>query len=1591
MAKMGDPVALKYLLAPVVTKSKAEQERFYTLFDQYYAEVFKEAEQGDLPELELVWWKRVRNWVRGNWRYSLAILLALGGLVFILKFCNEKPKLDKIESEVYRPKDIYHLQGDRMVYYAGDTAAFSIRPEKEFDTIYWTLYALEDSIPILIKKQSDTSRFFHWPVNNKFQGEELYLDFRVDEKLNYLSKNTSIQISCDSLPFIIPEVINGTTETPATFMVYHGPKSQRSQFQNLIYEFSFGDGTQSTLDSAYLKHQYAKAGDYQVRLSVYRSGNRNRCSFTKTINVNIQEEKIQLPLYALEYLPQRTRAVFGPLIWALLGILALGVMYWFWRWAKTQRPVPPKGPEPSPPVEGPQAPDRGPYDIPFQNNNGLIRPRSEQLRLAEALRRRQEDQVQYLDLPRTLEASIESGGFPNLRYRSSSKTADYLFLVDEQSENSHLGRLLRRLAAVLQEQEAASEVFFYRKELFQFWNAQYPQGLSLEQLGRLCPDHRLVIVGDGLSLLDPYALATQALRPDLEAGLRRWARRLLLTPRPPLSWDHREAALYGLLPLYPADLAGQLAAANFIANGMAAEDLPPQFATWRENCQNLRIEPDVDRRWRDAADHRAYFGAREDLYAWLCAIALHPQPTWELSLAIGAALGIAIDHDTLLILSRVPWLQDGRLSPRLRRELLADLDEHEEALAREAIVAELEAAAAEAEGSFAQHSLENNLAVQRFVLAPYDADAQAAVKLRIEAGQFSKWQVEEMGAVAAKELQPPIVSPNVPRKKGDFRQQQVQEQMEEVVSEGPAENANFSNFNLPPISRDLPADENTLKQFLAENQQEQEKAPEAEPEAEKPVTWNREARILMVFLWLLLLLGGAMWKLESTEQLFKMAFGTGERTLQTSQKMQGNWLVRERLYVDSSVIYNNQVAEEFNKIIGTSGEYLLIDDTQVFQQSELDNFEIDLKRANELRTPFLLESNGQTTQHFSSKSPWIQSVKNVPLLNLAKIYYTASVVALKNVLNKQDMQTNRALNERFFKALDNNSAYFLQYDTDSLFYEKIRLAALHGLGLQLFYQGNGPQSEGIRVDSIFNVLNQAKFFDTIAMRPNLATLLGREQSRILGIDVVTTEDNSLSAQINYYRSPREQRTGLRLRLSARASRDADKARIRQFLPPVELPLNNYDQATTMRLYDRQPNDKRLYDTYQSDTLLAEIVQIQVSSPVRRVLSRFPMVYAKSWNMVANREQRRIEQDFNEPQRIRVRLSDGMSGEYLTGISATLTPSDRPSQVQRVQSNAEGWLDFGQQRVRNTVYTLRINAPGYRPYQEVYDQVKIVAASGQLPEAKLYPDNNQQTRPGTEEKYPTAPLEPEMVQVPAGSFMMGCEDGRDKDCGEREKPAHRVTLDAYYLGKYEVMVEEYLRFADATRSHYPEWLEPGSEYHVETGSNGLYKNVGYSRQAKKLPIAGVSWEDAVAYVAWLSKETGKNYRLPTEAEWEFAARGGEKGALEGMPYAGSDKLDQVGWYDDNSGLKPHEVGRKRPNQLGIYDMSGNLWEWCQDWSGEYFKANQRNPKGPASGSDRVLRGGSWIINAELCRVAFRYYDDPQYRFDNYGFRVVRLLQ
>ncbi len=219
---------------------------------------------------------------------------------------------------------------------------------------------------------------------------------------------------------------------------------------------------------------------------------------------------------------------------------------------------------------------------------------------------------------------------------------------------------------------------------------------------------------------------------------------------------------------------------------------------------------------------------------------------------------------------------------------------------------------------------------------------------------------------------------------------------------------------------------------------------------------------------------------------------------------------------------------------------------------------------------------------------------------------------------------------------------------------------------------------------------------------------------------------------------------------------------------------------------------------------------------------------------------------------------------------------------------------------------------------------------------------------------------EMVYVQHGTFTMGATSEQGSDACSDEKPAHSVTLTRdYYVGKYEVTQKLWKAVMGNNPSNF---------------------------KGDDLPVEQVSWNDVQEFLRKLNSITGRNFRLPTEAEWEFAARGGTKS--RGYKYSGSNDVGSVAWYDGNSGSKTHTVGSKSSNELGIYDMTGNVWEWCQDWfdSGYYSKSPSTNPTGASTGSRRVDRGGSWLNNARRCRVSYRINDYPDFRYASIGFRL-----
>jgi formylglycine-generating enzyme required for sulfatase activity len=257
------------------------------------------------------------------------------------------------------------------------------------------------------------------------------------------------------------------------------------------------------------------------------------------------------------------------------------------------------------------------------------------------------------------------------------------------------------------------------------------------------------------------------------------------------------------------------------------------------------------------------------------------------------------------------------------------------------------------------------------------------------------------------------------------------------------------------------------------------------------------------------------------------------------------------------------------------------------------------------------------------------------------------------------------------------------------------------------------------------------------------------------------------------------------------------------------------------------------------------------------------------------------------------------------------------------------------------HTIRVTKQGYSEFMNT-----VTVREGQTENIMARLENGRQITFSDNLSFTVAGVTFEMIPVERGTFIMGGTSEQGSDTATNEKPVHRVTLSSYYIGKTEVTQALWQAVMGTNPSRFK-------------GDN--------------LPVERVNWKDCQEFIRKLNSKTGKSFCLPTEAEWEYAARGGSKS--RNNKYSGSSNLGDVAWYREDSDEQTHPVGMKRPNELGIYDMSGNVWEWCSDWYSSYDSASQTNPVGPNSGTSRVIRGGGWGNNASYCRVSYRYISRP----------------
>ena len=311
-----------------------------------------------------------------------------------------------------------------------------------------------------------------------------------------------------------------------------------------------------------------------------------------------------------------------------------------------------------------------------------------------------------------------------------------------------------------------------------------------------------------------------------------------------------------------------------------------------------------------------------------------------------------------------------------------------------------------------------------------------------------------------------------------------------------------------------------------------------------------------------------------------------------------------------------------------------------------------------------------------------------------------------------------------------------------------------------------------------------------------------------------------------------------------------------------------------------------------------------------------------------------------------KVTEAETGEPLSGVLIELQPTGK-----QILTAENGIYRFDSLETEKN-YTLKAHKEGYADYIKEEIQLSI--------DEMLILDIEMRNEYQEKSDYTitTYGLDMEMVYVEGGTFEMGATEEQGGDTFDDEKPVRTVKLDSYHIGKYEVTQTQWKAVMGTDPSYFK-------------GDN--------------LPVEQVSWKEAQEFCKKLSDATGRKYVLPTEAQWEYAARGGNKS--QHFKYAGSNNINDVAWYKINSNSKTHSVGGKKANELGIYDMGGNVWEWCSDWYASYDESNVDNPQGSVNGMERVDRGGSWCDLDSNCRVSSRDDDNPDLHAADLGFRVV----
>lgn len=1144
------------------------------------------------------------------------------------------------------------------------------------------------------------------------------------------------------------------------------------------------------------------------------------------------------------------------------------------------------------------------------------------------LRTRQEADTLQLDIDNTIRATLEAGGYPIFEYRQTTKPPEYLVLIDEASNKDHLASFYDKMIGEMAQQDLFVVRYFFRDDPRLCWQKAYKTDTQIEDLYRRYPSHRLLIISDADFFLHPIHEQPKHWLPQLE----KWEERALLSTKPTNQWGYTESQLAKHFDLIPATTQC-LAALPDLFN----RDEATSLRKWL-TANELPKVPDTEyfdhptNKTTDTTALKNYLN--DDAFQLLCACCVYPELHWDFTLHLAQQLyDNSLPPKDLDRLCRLQWFREGYIPDEDRTELLRHITPQTAQIARQAVVAMLLQNPPPSK-SYAWNEYQMNLVLQKWHLAKNKKEKQ-----HLE-GQLDKLFQNAHNQHFATVKYSNTLNKMAPAIKLPTALNKI------LFKDG------LSVFGIKPLARGIGIAFIVLFLAFFFNPPSSKKLKQHQGQFYFIKKEQDAARFYTA-------VANDFFKNES-EDLGK-AIAAYDQSLEHLKNIKAYYnqgiafyelAARKDTFELDDAIFFKQAIANWNRAKSGADSISL---ARITQTEGSENDSLTLLTAIEKNTYYHLAAAQYMSRNYAT----------------AYGLFNAEINAYRNEKTQTESEIQNLADNYYGKALS------IIFGRDSL-----RMAAQRD---NVDYSADVRESQRIVKGLPFSAY--PSFVNALDVLEQLLTIKA---------DYLSKESQLVTLLITYYLD--YELRGYRSQIS----RILDLLKIDKADLNTQVKINEYIAEAGYQLEDK------IYDkaetTYKKALSLDSLNETALQGLATVAQSR-TITFLNSYKGKYNTQTRQsnTKDVFRNFHPLLIKgdstLSISLNGKAIKNaqLSGDNTRHFKIRWTKQGGNGANANMTFSKKPVMGNdpkvEYIKSFESVFEGSYNDILEFKGQIGALPTIEQTNLPPPQevqqktieplvNKKPSPPAKETKPTDYILPKMVYVKGGTFLMGSNEGNPD-----EKPVHSVQLDSYSIGKYEVTNEEFCAFLNDQNNPVSSLMKWGKE----TDKN-IFMDRGGKYQAIKVehPVTSVTWQGANAYCVWLSEKTGKNYRLPTEAEWEFAAKGGLTSTYieDYFTYSGSNTIDEVAWYRDNSGRNTYPVGKKGLNQLGIYDMSGNVWEWCSDWyAADYYKQFVKggavNPENTRQSTYRVLRGGSFGSLAKDCRSANRTSTPSNY----IGFRLV----